>query len=57
MAARVQIVWKWKPRHAPDDKPIRWQFAAHGAAYDRGNAEEHAALLRSHGKLVRFLPL
>jgi len=54
---QCQIVWKWKVRHAPPGEPIRWKFAAHGAPYDRGEAEETAALIRSHGKMTRFLPL
>lgn len=52
----VQIIWKWKARHAPAGEPIRWHFAAHGAAWGKGEAETMAALLRSHGKTVRLLP-
>lgn len=57
MTGRVQIVWRWKAAHVPAGVPIRWSFAAHGAAWDRPEAEEMAALLRSHGKAVKLLPV
>ena len=57
MAGRVQIVWRWKAAHVPAGVPIRWSFAAHGAAWEREQADEMARLLESHGKIVRFLPV
>ena len=57
MAGRVQIVWRWKAAHVPAGVPIRWSFAAHGAAWEQGEADEMARLLRSHGKAVKFLPV
>lgn len=54
---RVQIVWRWKEAHAPAGEPIKWKFAAHGARWSRAEAEEHATLLKSHGKMVRLLPV
>lgn len=56
-AGKVQVLWQWKRRHAPAGEVIRWHFVAHGAQYDRGNAEEIAALMRSHGKRVRIIPI
>jgi len=56
-AGRVQIVWRWKAAHVPAGVPIRWTFAAHGAAWGADEADEMARLLRSHGKLVKFLPV
>lgn len=53
----VQIVWRWKAEHCPAGVPIRWQFAAHGATWERAEAEEMAALIRSHGKATRLLPV
>lgn len=52
----VQIIWRWKAAHCPKGVPIRWTFAAHGAAWGTAEAEQMAALLRSHGKIVRLLP-
>lgn len=56
-AGKVQIVWRWKPAYVARGCPIGWSFAAHGATYDRADAETMAALLRSHGKETRFLPV
>ena len=56
-AAKVQIVWRWKPAHIARGCPIAWSFAAHGATYDRAEAEAMAALLMGHGKEARFLPV
>lgn len=54
---QVQIIWRWKAEYVPKGAPIRWLFVAHGAAYDRGDADEMAALIRSQGKMVKFLPI
>lgn len=53
--SRFQVVWIWERGHLPEGETRKWHFAAHGARYDRESAEEMAALLRSHGKRVRFL--
>ncbi|MBP53141.1 MAG: hypothetical protein CMG88_03675 [Marinobacter sp.] len=52
---KVQILWRWKSGHAPAGESIRWHFAAHGATWERREADEMAALLKSHGKAVRLL--
>lgn len=57
MTGRVQILWRWKAAHVPAGVEIRWQFAAHGAAWERPEADEMAALLKSHGKAVKLLPV
>ena len=54
---RVQILWIWKAKHLPKGEVRRWHFAAHGARYESDSAAEMAALLRSHGKQVKLLPL
>lgn len=54
---QVQIIWRWKTKHVPKGDSIRWSFVAHGAGYDRTDAEELAAIIRSHGKIVKFLPI
>lgn len=56
-AARVQILWRWKRDYVARGCSIGWRFAAHGATYERADAESFAALLRSHGKETRFLPV
>lgn len=56
-AKQVQIVWIWKREHLPEGETRKWHFAAHGARYDREEAELTAALIQSHGKATRFLPI
>lgn len=52
---RYQLIWKWRKAHCPEGEAIRWHFSAHGARYEKASADEMAALLRSHGKIVRYL--
>lgn len=35
----------------------RWEFVAHGAAYDRSEAEEMKKRIEARGQKVRLIPL
>lgn len=50
MANRVQIV-------VMEKGDSRWKFIAHGAAYDRGEAEQFKARREAMGDKVKFLPI
>lgn len=55
---RVQIV-ELRTETGGDGKPAkRWRFVAHGAAYDKPEAEDFAArYLKPQGRKWRFLPI
>lgn len=54
---RAQIAWRWKAKHLPQGEVRRWRFAAHGAPYSGDSLADMVALIRSHGKEVRLLPV
>jgi hypothetical protein len=56
MPKLCQILQRRPPKRGDPERP-RWQFAAHGAAWNEEEAESHIALLERHGWQVKRIKL
>jgi hypothetical protein len=56
MPKLCQILQRRPPKRGDPERP-RWQFAAHGAAWNEEEAESHIALLERHGWQVKRINL